>query len=78
MHYSCGCISAVVTEIVTVTPKPVVTEQTVIGIVSTTASCSYWSDWINKGKPRKGKKHGDKEDTRPYILKQTEGFCLEV
>lgn len=70
--------SAVVTAVVTLTPKSTVTETPSVGIVSTTPSCSYWSDWINKGKPRKGRKHGDREDTRPYILKQTEAFCLEV
>ncbi|KAG8186759.1 hypothetical protein JTE90_010656 [Oedothorax gibbosus] len=47
------------------------------GLVLTTPMCSYWSEWINKGKPKPGRKHGDREATRPYILKQTEGFCMK-
>ncbi|GFT52720.1 SCO-spondin [Nephila pilipes] len=46
-------------------------------IASTTPACSYWSKWINKAKPKKGRKHGEKEDTRAYIVKQTEGFCKQ-
>lgn len=62
------------------TPPLFVTPSKVpaIGIISTTPSCSYWSHWINKGKPRRGKRHGDREDTKPDILRQTEGFCLDV
>lgn len=45
--------------------------------VSTTLACSYWSEWINNYKPRKGPGSGEKEDTLPFILKQTEGFCAE-
>ncbi|CAL1296415.1 unnamed protein product [Larinioides sclopetarius] len=59
------------------TTAPKVTTSFTRGLVleSTTPACSYWSRWIDKSKPKKNKKYGEKEDTRPYMLKQTEGFC---
>ncbi|KFM64508.1 Hemocytin, partial [Stegodyphus mimosarum] len=48
-----------------------------LGFIMTTPACSAWSAWINKSRPKKGKKYGEREDTRHYILKQTEGFCSE-
>ncbi|GIX94553.1 SCO-spondin, partial [Caerostris darwini] len=47
------------------------------GIALTTPACSFWSHWINKSKPKNGKKAKEREDTRAYILQQTEGFCQE-
>nr|XP_042904159.1 uncharacterized protein LOC107439698 isoform X4 [Parasteatoda tepidariorum] len=64
----------------TVKPRvlPVTTTSTpALTFKQTTPACSYWSDWINKKKPRRGKRFGDKETTKPYVLAQTEGFCIE-
>ncbi|GFY41404.1 TIL domain-containing protein [Trichonephila inaurata madagascariensis] len=57
--------------------KPSTPSSRGLVLASTTPACSYWSNWINKAKPKKGRKHGEKEDTRPYIVKQTEGFCKQ-
>ncbi|GFW41600.1 hemocytin [Trichonephila clavipes] len=56
--------------------KPSTPSSRGLVLASTTPACSYWSNWINKAKPKKGRKHGEKEDTRPYIVKQTEGFFI--
>ncbi|XP_054713671.1 uncharacterized protein LOC129223130 [Uloborus diversus] len=66
-------------EVRKITPSYVTrtSEKSTTGIITTPAPCAYWSDWINKSRPKKGLKNGDRETTRPHILKQTEGFCLQ-
>ncbi|GBO30780.1 hypothetical protein AVEN_169694-1, partial [Araneus ventricosus] len=63
------------TEMPTTAPKVTTSFPRGLVLELTTPACSYWSRWIDKSKPKKSKKYGEKEDTRPYMLKQTEGFC---